>query len=184
VNEERPLIGLEPSCLLSFRDEYPDLLGEQAKVLAPHCLLIDEFLVREAKAGRLLPEQIAGGGFMHTPQCVILHGHCHQLALAKTETIEEMLRLFLPNIEIIRAPAGCCGMAGAFGYEKRHYKLSQQIGAQRLFPLVNSAEPDVLIVAAGTSCRQQITQGTGKDVLHPVEVIWKILSVKNPSYRI
>jgi len=102
---------------------------------------------------------------------IVLHGHCHQLALGKIETVEEMLRIFFPQAEIERTPTGCCGMAGAFGYEKEHYNLSQQIGAQRLFPIVQRSDPHTLVVASGTSCRQQIAHGTGRAVWHPVEVI-------------
>ena len=167
VSAERPLIGLEPSAILSFRDEYVDLLGAPTSALAPHCLMLDEFLMREnIDWSRIWPQDSPA-------RSVILHGHCHQMALAKIESLEALLRS-IPNLKLQRTPAGCCGMAGAFGYQQQHYALSQQIGEQALFPLVRQASEASYIVAPGTSCRQQISQGTGRKVLHPAEFLWQM----------
>lgn len=173
VSEDIPLIGIEPSCILSFRDEYPDLVGdklkEEAIKLGKNCLLYDEFFVREIRAGRIRVEQ-----FTREPLKIMLHGHCHQKSLASVEPSREMLSL-PENYEVEVIPSGCCGMAGAFGYEKKHYELSMKIGEQVLFPAVRMADEKVCIVAPGTSCRQQIKDGTGRVALHPVEVLYEAM---------
>lgn len=196
INEETPLVGIEPSCILSFRDEYPALLGGAVKgrpgdpslagaasALARNCLLYDEFIMREVKAGR-----IGSGMFTASPARIWLHGHCHQKALAGVEASAEMLRLPV-NYQVNVIPGGCCGMAGSYGYEKEHYATSMQIGEQVLFPAVRGMERErmeaqrkgadtgceYIISAPGTSCRQQIWDGTGVKALHPVEVLWKAL---------
>ena len=173
VTENIPLIGIEPSCILSFRDEYPDLVGDDLKKeavrLGKNCLLYDEFFIREIRAGRIRAEQ-----FTDQPLKIMLHGHCHQKSLASVEPSREMLSLPVNYcVEVI--PSGCCGMAGAFGYEKKHYELSMKIGEQVLFPAVRGAGEDVCISAPGTSCRQQIKDGTGKQALHPIEVLYEAL---------
>lgn len=173
VTENIPLIGIEPSCILSFRDEYPDLVGddlkEEAVRLGKNCLLYDEFFTREIRAGRIRAEQ-----FTDQPLKIMLHGHCHQKSLASVEPSREMLSLPVNySVEVI--PSGCCGMAGAFGYEKKHYELSMKIGEQVLFPAVRGAGENVCISAPGTSCRQQIKDGTGKQALHPIEVLYEAL---------
>lgn len=173
VTENIPLVGIEPSCILSFRDEYPDLVGEDLKEeavrLGKNCLLYDEFFTREIRAGRIQAEQ-----FTDQPLKIMLHGHCHQKSLASVEPSREMLSLPVNySVEVI--PSGCCGMAGAFGYEKKHYELSMKIGEQVLFPAVRGAGENVCISAPGMSCRQQIKDGTGKQALHPIEVLYEAL---------
>ena len=171
VSEEKPLVGIEPSAVLGFRDEYPDLVGanlrEKAFTLARHVLLFDEFIVQEIAAGHITPNQ-----FTTEPAQIKLHGHCHQKALASVESSRMMLSLPL-NYSVEEIRSGCCGMAGSFGYEKEHYDLSMQVGELVLFPEIRKSAEDVLITAPGTSCRQQIKDGTGREALHPVEVLWK-----------
>ncbi len=169
AREDRPLLGIEPSALLGFRDEFPRLLRgewqEKARELSQHALLIEEFLIRELRAGRIGPQDFPGA-----PKHILLHGHCHQKALADFEALVELLSLPEQNhVEVI--PSGCCGMAGSFGYEKEHYELSMKIGELVLFPAVRNARPEQVVVAPGTSCRHQIRDGTGRKALHPVEVL-------------
>ena len=196
VTDEMPLVGIEPSCILSFRDEYPDLvpdmMREGARQLGQHSLLFDEFLLREVKAGR-----ISRNSFDQTPIEIYLHGHCHQKALVGVEVMAEVLRQLL-NAKVNVIPSGCCGMAGSFGYEKEHYKTSLEIGEMVLFPTVRKIENakffaskasqgaerkmensvPTYVVAPGTSCRQQILDGTGVKAVHPIEVLYKYIKVK------
>jgi Fe-S oxidoreductase len=169
VTDEAPLVGIEPSAILGFRDEYPDLvprpLAAAARRLAGRTLLIDEFLAREAARGRIGPD-----AFSDASRRILLHGHCHQKALASVECSAAILRL--PRnyaVEII--PSGCCGMAGSFGYEREHFDVSMRIGELVLFPAVRAAAADTLLAAPGTSCRHQIHDGTGRTALHPVEIL-------------
>jgi Fe-S oxidoreductase len=169
VSDTVPLVGIEPSAILGFRDEYPDLVPKQleaaAKKLAVNCLLIDEFLAREMVAGRIGPDD-----FDTEARRILLHGHCHQKALASLEPTVQLLSLPAGHtVEVI--PSGCCGMAGSFGYGKNHYDLSMQIGEMVLFPAVRQADATTLIAAPGTSCRHQIKDGTGRSALHPVEIL-------------
>lgn len=169
VSAERPLVGIEPSALLTFRDEYPDLLrGEsqhRARELAAHCFLADEFLARELDAGRIRPR-----GLPPPKPVVHLHGHCHQRALASlTSTVRVLEQLGGYDVRLI--PSGCCGMAGSFGYETEHYAVSQQIGELVLFPRVRSTPVGEWIAAPGTSCRHQIHDGAGREVLHPMQLL-------------
>ena len=180
VKEENPLIGIEPSCILSFRDEYPDLVSAElrndAKELGRHSLLFDEFLLQEIKAGR-----ISRNNFEQTPIEVFLHGHCHQKAIVGVEVMAEVLRQLL-NAKVNVIPSGCCGMAGSFGYEKEHFKTSLAIGEMVLFPKVRAAtrtkfstnkkEVPTFVCAPGTSCRQQIFDGTGVRAVHPIEILY------------
>lgn len=173
ISENTPLVGIEPSCILSFRDEYPDLveseLKESARGLAKNCLLYDEFIVKEIKKGNITADL-----FTELPLRIKLHGHCHQKSLASIEPSKEMLS-FPKNYAVDVIPSGCCGMAGSFGYEKEHYDLSMQIGEQVLFPAVRNAKSDVCISAPGTSCRQQIKDGTGKTAYHPIEILYNAI---------
>ena len=179
VTEDVPFVGIEPSCILSFRDEYPDLvppqMREKAKKLAAGCLLFDEFIVREYEAGR-----ISAGAFRAFDGEIYLHGHCHQKSLIGVGKCAEMLSL-IPGAKVNVIPSGCCGMAGSFGYEKEHYATSMAIGEMVLFPAVRKATSDkqkkVLVAAPGTSCRQQILDGTGVKALHPIEILYKSLSL-------
>jgi FAD/FMN-containing dehydrogenase/Fe-S oxidoreductase len=169
VSDEVPLLGIEPSAILGFRDEIPDLVPQQheaaARKLAANCFLIDEFLARELAAGRLSPAD-----FDSTPRRILVHGHCHQKALASLEPTLQLLRL--PAGHSVEAiPSGCCGMAGSFGYDRGHFDLSMQIGEMVLFPAIRRAPTETLIAAPGTSCRHQIKDGTGRSALHPVEIL-------------
>lgn len=177
ISEETPLVGIEPSCILSFRDEYPDLVPAElrtcAKSLARNCLLFDEFIVREVEAGR-----IAGDAFRACTAEIFLHGHCQQKSLIGVGKCAEMLRL-IPGARVNIIPSGCCGMAGSYGYEKEHYETSMAIGEMVLFPAVRKAVSDgdgnVIVAAPGTSCRQQIFDGTGVKAYHPLEIMFNHL---------
>ncbi|HYX08511.1 MAG TPA: FAD-binding oxidoreductase, partial [Bacteroidales bacterium] len=173
VSEESPLIGIEPSAILAFRDEYPDLLRnemkEKAKQLATNSLMFDEFIVREMEAGR-----IDNSVFTDQPKEILLHGHCQQKSVASTETTKKVLSLPV-NYTVREIQSGCCGMAGSFGYEKEHYDLSMKVGELVLFPAVREAAENVIISAPGTSCRHQIKDGTKKEALHPVDVLFEAL---------
>jgi FAD/FMN-containing dehydrogenase/Fe-S oxidoreductase len=169
ITDDAPLVGIEPSAILGFRDEYPDLVPERlaaaAKRLASRTFLIDEFLAREAACGRITAES-----FTEQPRQIKLHGHCHQKALASLAPTVQSLSL-PRNFSVETIPSGCCGMAGSFGYEREHFELSLQIGELVLFPAVRGAADDVIIAAPGTSCRHQIKDGTGRTALHPVEIL-------------
>jgi len=173
VTEQTPIIGIEPSAILGFRDEVPDLvpagLIDAAKTLAKHALLIDEFMAREADAGRIRRET-----FTQEARNIKLHGHCHQKSIASLTPTVKSLELPL-NYKVQLIPSGCCGMAGSFGYEEEHFELSMQIGELVLFPAVRSAPADTLIVAPGTSCRHQIKDGTGRVARHPAEALYDAL---------
>jgi Fe-S oxidoreductase len=177
VSSDAPLVGIEPSAILSFRDEYPDLVGKDLKVeamaLAQNTFLYDEFIMREVDAGRISSES-----FTDKSLNIKLHGHCHQKAIVTTEFSRKMLSLPV-NYKVEVLSTGCCGMAGSFGYEKEHYDLSMRIGEQSLFPAVRSAGDDEVIAAPGFSCRQQIKDGTGKTAFHPVEILLRALKSWN-----
>lgn len=172
ISEETPLIGIEPSCILSFRDEYPRLvkaeLEDEANKLAKNCFLIDEFLAKELDKGNIRKEQ-----FTNAPKKIKLHGHCHQKALSSLTPTKKLLEL-PENYKVEMIPSGCCGMAGSFGYEKEHYEVSMQVGELVLFPAIRKAV-DYEIAAPGTSCRHQIHDGTGRKAKHPVEILWEAL---------
>ncbi len=173
ISLESPLLGIEPSCLLSFRDEYPKLVDDaqkkQAIDLSKNCLLIDEFIAQEIKLGN-----ITFNVFTSKKENILLHGHCHQKALSDLQ--DSVWLLSLPknyHVEVI--PSGCCGMAGSFGYEKEHFETSQKIGSLVLFPAVNKAMSNTIIAATGTSCRHQIADGTGRIAKHPIEILYDAL---------
>ncbi len=179
VSDSHPLIGIEPSCILSFRDEYPDLVAvesrQKAIALAKNCLLYDEFLMKEITEGNISAEE-----FKDEIMDIWLHGHCHQKALVGVENTVKTLETLLVDAKVRVIPSGCCGMAGSFGYEKEHYKTSLEIGEMILFPTVRKAvseKSDVpaIVVAPGTSCRQQILDGTGVIAVHPIELLYKML---------
>ena len=173
INAQSPLLGIEPSAILSFRDEYPELvsdnLKEPARSIAEHCLLIDEFLALEIDQGNIDQKL-----FTEEEKLIKLHGHCHQKALASVVPTKKMLSL-PKNYRVELIPSGCCGMAGSFGYEKEHYEISMQIGELVLFPTVRKQPEEVVIAAPGTSCRHQIKDGTGRTALHPVEILYNAL---------
>jgi len=174
INEETPLIGVEPSAILTFRDEYIDLaedaLLEKAKELAKHVFLVDDFIAREIDKGTIRREQ-----FTKEKKTIKLHGHCQQKALS---SIAGSLKIvsFPENYSVSSIPSGCCGMAGSFGYEKEHYDLSQKISELVLLPTVRQQGEEVIIAAPGTSCRHQIKDGTGRKALHPVEILYDALA--------
>jgi len=174
VSEDVPLVGIEPSCILSFRDEYPELvspiLREKARELAPNTLTIEEFIVSEWKQGRIHSSQ-----FTDQPAHVAFHGHCQQKSLITTQATREMLSIPV-NYVVKELKTGCCGMAGSFGYEKKHYDLSMQIGELALFPQVRETTAETIIAAPGTSCRQHIEHGTGRKAKHPVEVLLEAMN--------
>ena len=176
VSADKQLVGIEPSAILTFRDEYPDLVGKDlkntAKQLAENCLMIDEFIASEFDKGN-----ITSAMFHSDDKKILLHGHCQQKAVASTIPTKKMLSI-PKNYSVSEIPSGCCGMAGSFGYEKEHYDLSMKIGEMVLFPAVRQAERETVIVAPGTSCRHQIKDGTERDALHPVEVLFGALKEK------
>jgi FAD/FMN-containing dehydrogenase/Fe-S oxidoreductase len=169
ITSETPLIGIEPSAILGFRDEIPDLVPAHligpAKTLAKRSLLIDEFVAGEAARGRIPRET-----FTTQSRPIKLHGHCHQKALASLAPTVKALELPL-NYKVQVIPSGCCGMAGSFGYEEEHFKVSMQIGELVLLPAVRSASADTVIAASGTSCRHQIKDGAGRVAKHPIEIL-------------
>ncbi|HLN53943.1 MAG TPA: FAD-linked oxidase C-terminal domain-containing protein [Lentimicrobium sp.] len=173
VTTESPLVGIEPSAILTFRDEYIDLTRgeekEKAKNLADCTFMFDDFIMREVKAGRIRKDQ-----FRDEKKLIKLHGHCHQKALATTASTREMLSL-PAGYQITEIKSGCCGMAGSFGFEKEHYEVSMKIGELVLFPEIRKTDEDVTIAAPGTSCRHQILDGTGRKALHPVEIFLQSL---------
>lgn len=181
VSENRPLVGIEPSAILTFRDEYPDLVPPEwqkdAIKLGKNCLLYDEFLKREMDEGN-----ISSDDFKDDEMEIWLHGHCHQKALVGIEKTVEALKL-LKGARVHVIPSGCCGMAGSFGYELEHYKTSLEIGEMILFPAVRKAVATdtgkpTFVAAPGTSCRQQIFDGTGVRAVHPIELLYKYVKVK------
>ena len=172
-----PIVGLEPSAILSFRDEVPDLLEgddlkRKARAVAEHTLTFEEFVVAEADAGRLAELPWSDD----RPTRFLLHGHCHQKALVGIQPSVQALAI-IPDAEVEVIPSGCCGMAGSFGYEKEHYDVSMQIGELVLFPAVREAPAEVAVVAAGTSCRHQIADGANRHALHPAEVLARAVGV-------
>ncbi|MBI9069114.1 MAG: FAD-binding protein [Salinivirgaceae bacterium] len=173
ITEQKPLLGIEPSAILTFRDEYPDLVGvelkEQAKALGKNALLLEEFLAKEIEKGNISNEL-----FTNESKEIKLHGHCQQKAVASTDPTKIVLSL-PKNYSVEEIKSGCCGMAGSFGYEKEHYEVSMKIGELILFPEVRKASSETLISAPGTSCRHQIMDGTGRKALHPVEVLFEAL---------
>ena len=159
-----PIVGLEPSCIVSLRDEYADFgLGPDAALVASRSSMLEDFLAERHAGGGLVP-------FRETRREVRLHGHCHQKAVFGTHGALAALRM-VPGYEVAEIPSGCCGMAGTFGYEREHYDLSLSIGELSLLPHVRAAPVDALIVASGTSCRHQIRDMTGRRAVHAAEAL-------------
>jgi Fe-S oxidoreductase len=173
VSADAPLIGLEPSAILGFRDEYidlmPDTMRDKALALSTHVYIIDEFLDREFERG-----EISKTAFSDEKKHILLHGHCHQKALSSVVFTKRMLS-FPKNFTVQVIPSGCCGMAGSFGYEKEHFDVSMKIGELVLFPAIRR-QPEAAIAAPGTSCRHQIKDGTGTIAQHPVEILWAAIA--------
>lgn len=173
VTSETPLVGIEPSAILTFRDEYPELvdepLREEARRIADHALLFDEFIIRQLASGIVTQDM-----FTTEKRLIKLHGHCHQKALASVETTKKMLSIPI-NYAVEEIRSGCCGMAGSFGYEAEHYAVSMKVGELVLFPEIRKTSHDVIIAAPGTSCRHQIKDGTGRTAYHPVDILYEAL---------
>lgn len=173
VSKEVPLIGIEPSAILTLRDEYPELVPAQllpaTRSLAANTFLFEEWFAKEIETGNINPLQ-----FEEKQRKVYVHGHCHQKALSSTAFIKRSLAI-VPGYEVDEIPSGCCGMAGSFGYEKEHYDVSMQIGELVLFPTVRRLEENILIAASGTSCRHQIHDGTGRKSKHSAEILYDAL---------
>lgn len=173
ISADSPLVGIEPSAILTFRDEYPELVDEElksdARTLSGSCLMIDEFIAAEMETGNIRKEHFTSEGLN-----IKLHGHCHQKALASTAPTKAMLS-FPENYNVEEIPSGCCGMAGSFGYEREHYEVSMKVGELVLFPALRTTPADTVIAAPGTSCRHQISDGTGRRSYHPVEILFDAL---------
>src|SRR5690606_12620467 len=171
ITAETPLIGIEPSAILTFTDEYPRLADDRvaAQNIAKHTLLIEEFIQQEINLGHIKASQ-----FTKEEKIIKFHGHCHQKALRNQLSSFTILN-FPENYKVTIIPSGCCGMAGSFGYEKEHYEVSMQIGEQTLFPAVRKASETAIISANGTSCRHQIMDGTQREALHPVTILRRAL---------
>lgn len=173
VNDAAPMVGIEPSSILIFRDEYLDIsrgeAHEAAQKIAANTYFIDEFISEQILAGNISADQ-----FTAEEKLIKLHGHCHQKALSSLTHTKRMLSL-PKNYKVNLIPSGCCGMAGSFGYEEEHYQVSMDIGELVLFPAVRAAEKEVIIAAPGTSCRHQIKDGTGKTAQHTVKIVYDAL---------
>jgi len=165
-----PIVGLEPSCLLTLRDELLSMLpGAESERVASHALLLEEFLAREAGAGRI-PARIA-----QREGTVVLHGHCHQKAFAVMDAVRGALAL-VAGLRVQAVESSCCGMAGAFGYGADTYEVSMAMGELSLLPACRNAAPDVVIAADGFSCRHQIRHGTGRRAMHVARVLRAAMS--------
>ncbi len=171
VTIDTPLVGIEPSALLTFRDEYLRLADnlESAKAIAACAFTIEEFIAREIEKGHIRQHQ-----FTDKPKKIKVHGHCQQKALSNMKATLNMLNI-PKNFEVTLMNTGCCGMAGSFGYEKEHYDLSMQVGEDTLFPKVRNSKKNVEIIASGTSCRHQIKDGTERTAKHPISLLREAL---------
>jgi Fe-S oxidoreductase len=163
-----PIVFLEPSCLSAVKEDAPALLrGEaqrRARVVAGACVLFEEYLEREWQAGRAVLDLTSG------PARVLLHGHCHQKAMGLVPPARALLSR-IPGATVVDLDAGCCGMAGSFGYAREHYDVSRAIGERKLLPAVRAMTADTVLVAPGTSCREQVRHFTGARALHPAELL-------------
>ena len=171
ISGQTPLIGIEPSAILTFKDEYLRLADDidSAKKLAENIFLIDEFIANETEAGT-----ITSTSFSAEAKTVKLHVHCHQKALSTIDFPFKLLSL-PKNYSVSIINSGCCGMAGSFGYEKEHYETSMKMGELSLFPKIRKTDSTTLIAATGTSCRHQIKDGTNRTALHPISILREAL---------
>ena len=175
VSEGIPVVGLEPSCLLSLRDEFVAMLpGDETEKLAGQAFLFEEFLVREADAGR-----ITGPIARHEGK-VLLHGHCHQKAFGAMGSVTRALGL-VEGLDTEVIETSCCGMAGNFGYQKETFDVSMAMAELSLLPAVRAAEPDTVLAADGFSCRHQIRDGTGRSARHVARILDEIIASSNAS---
>jgi Fe-S oxidoreductase len=168
------IVGIEPSTILSFRDEYLDFNFDSttrtlAKSIGKQVYTIEEFIYSEFKKGNITREL-----FTNERKDILVHIHCQFKAIADKSIVLNILQI-PANYKVTEISSGCCGMAGSFGFEKEHYDLSMKIGELKLFPAIRNAKNDTIIVANGTSCRQQILEGTQVKALHPIEVLYKAL---------
>ncbi|MGV9801210.1 (Fe-S)-binding protein, partial [Mycobacterium sp. NPDC003449] len=172
-----PIVGCEPSCLFTLRDEHQSMLPGDPRVraVADRVKQVEELLTEAIDDGRLV---LAADSWLAGRQ-IVYHGHCHQKAEVGTAATVALLRR-IPGADVVEIDAGCCGMAGSFGYEAEHYEMSMTVGADRLFPAIEDAGPDAVIAATGTSCREQIFHGTTRSAWHPVELVAEAL-VPAPS---
>ena len=173
VSQKNPLIGIEPSAILTIRDEYIDLADHdnktRAQQLAKHTYTVEEFIANEAMEGNISHEH-----FTAQKCSVAVHGHCYQKVLSSQQYLNAALSL--PKNYVVQIiPSGCCGMAGSFGYETEHFDISQKVGELVLFPTVRKLDQNTVIAASGTSCRHQIKDGTQRNAFHPVEILWDAL---------
>ncbi|MCB0144192.1 MAG: hypothetical protein KDE50_30170 [Caldilineaceae bacterium] len=169
ANQGIPIVGIEPSCILTLRDEYLNLASDKrrAQILADNAYTFEEFMVAETEAGRFTPSWKTNAGK------ALLHGHCHHKAMVGNETTVAALKAAGYAVSVI--PSGCCGMAGDFGYESDHYEVSRKVGEDRLFPAVRAAEADTTIVASGTSCRHQIGHFTERQPVHLIQALARVI---------
>lgn len=177
IHKDCPLVGIEPSAILSFKDEYPKLVSREKKEIAEkiseHAYTIESFLMKVLKEGK-----ISERDFTDTAKKVLVHVHCHQTSLSIAEEVYQLLSL-PKNYSVQKAPEGCCGMAGSFGYEKEHFDLSLEIGNQGLLPAVRNSDADTIILATGTSCRHQILDTTSRKAFHTVEILYDALAISS-----
>lgn len=176
VSGEIPIIGIEPSAILTLRDEYPELvpadLLPHAKRIAKNTFLFEEWFAGEIEKGNIREDQ-----FTARQAKVYIHGHCHQKSLSSTDYIKKSFAV-LRNYQVVEIPSGCCGMAGSFGYEAEHYAVSMKIGGLVLFPAINQLDDAAIIAASGTSCRHQIRDGTGRVSKHSAEILYEACGVQ------
>jgi FAD/FMN-containing dehydrogenase/Fe-S oxidoreductase len=176
VSDSIPIIGIEPSAILTLRDEYPELVPFEklahAKRIAKNSFLFEEWFAKEIERGNIQPDQ-----FTNEYKEVLIHGHCHQKALSSVKQIKTSLSI-PANYKVKEIPSGCCGMAGSFGYESEHYDISMKIGGLVLFPTIIASSNEVIIAASGTSCRHQIKDGTGRVSKHSAEILYDALLQK------
>jgi len=167
-----PIVGLEPSCILTIKDELPSLVpGLKSQKLAENVQLLDEYLVEEKKAGRLQLEYK-----ISEPKKVLLHGHCHQKAFDSLNSTVKLLES-IEGIEVEIIDSSCCGMAGAFGYQSENYEFSMEMAELSLLPRIRQATDKEIITTSGTSCRQQIKHGSGRSVQHPISLLRNFCSM-------
>lgn len=173
IDENSPLVGIEVSAILTFRDEYLDLvdndLKKDAEKIAANTFTFEEFISSEMKKGKIIQEL-----FKDEKKKVLLHGHCHQKSISSTKPTIQALSI-PKNYTVEEIPSGCCGMAGSFGYEKEHYDLSMKVGELVLFPAIRKEDEQTIICAPGTSCRHQIKDGTERTAFHPIEILFNAL---------
>jgi Fe-S oxidoreductase len=172
------ILFLEPSCLSAVREDAPALLrGEaqrRARIVGDACLLFEDFVEQEWQAGRMRLDLARG------PATVLLHGHCHQKAMGLLPPTRALLAR-IPGATVVDLDAGCCGMAGSFGYATEHYEVSRQIGERKLLPAARALAPDGVLVAPGTSCREQVKHFTGAKALHPAQLLRSVLVLEREA---